>query len=70
MNRKATYTQTDSEHNERIMKVRHAFGFMYDTIEEYCKDSRETQEAFNRLEEAQFWAIKGISREPQEIEAF
>ena len=35
---------------------------MYDFIEQNCKSSRETSLAITKLEEAQFWAIKGITR--------
>jgi len=35
---------------------------MYDFIEENCQNSRETSLAITKLEEAQFWAIKGITR--------
>lgn len=38
------------------------FSKMYDFIEENCKSSRETSLAFTKLEEAQFWTIKGITR--------
>lgn len=37
--------------------------FQYNLIEQVCKPSRETSLVFTKLEEAQFWAIKGISRE-------
>ena len=36
---------------------------VYDEIEKNCKGSRETSLVFTKLEEAQFWAIKGITRE-------
>ena len=36
---------------------------MYDVIDTNCKQSRETSLALTKLEEAQFWAIKGITRE-------
>ena len=36
---------------------------MYDVIDVNCKPSRETSLVLTKLEEAQFWAIKGITRE-------
>lgn len=65
MNKKAEYTKVNNEQEERIEKVRYMFGAMYDMIEQHCKQSRETSLAITKLEEAQFWAIKGISREEQ-----
>lgn len=63
MNRKAEYTEVNQEQQARIDKVRYMFSSMYDLIEQYCKPGRETSLAITKLEEAQFWAIKGISRE-------
>lgn len=63
MNNKAKMFQINEEQDERIMKVRNSFSKMYDTIDELCKTSRETSLCYTKLEEAQFWAIKGISRE-------
>ena len=50
---------------ERIEVIRELFSNMYDNIEKYCKNSRETSLAITKLEEAQFWAIKGISRDEE-----
>ena len=36
---------------------------VYDEIEKNYKGSRETSLVMTKLEEAQFWAIKGITRE-------
>ena len=47
----------------RINDVKLIFSNIYDFIETTCKPSRETSLAMTKLEEAQFWAIKGISRE-------
>lgn len=63
MNRKAEYTEVNQEQQARIDKVRYMFSSMYDLIEQYCKPGRETSLAITKLEETQFWAIKGISRE-------
>lgn len=63
MNEKAKYTEVNEEQNNRIDKVRNMFSVVYDFIESNCKSSRETSLALTKLEEAQFWAIKGITRE-------
>lgn len=63
MNDKAKYTEVNQEQQERIDKVRYMFSGIYDLIEQHCQPSRETSLAITKLEEAQFWAIKGISRE-------
>lgn len=39
------------------------FSDVYDFIETNCKPSREISLAITKLEEAQMWAIKGITRE-------
>lgn len=66
MNDKAKYTEVTNEQKERIDDARHVFSTMYNFIEKYCKSSRETSLAITKLEEAQFWAIKGITRESEE----
>ena len=63
MNDKAKYLEVDAEKQEKIQGIREMFSKMYDFIEENCKSSRETSLAITKLEEAQFWAIKGITRE-------
>lgn len=63
MNDRAKYTDTNEEHKNRIDDVRNMFSDVYDFIETNCKPSRETSLAMTKLEEAQFWAIKGITRE-------
>ena len=63
MNKKIEYTKVNKEQESRIDKVRYMFSAMYDLIEQHCKPGRETSLAITKLEEAQFWAIKGISRE-------
>lgn len=68
MNEKAKYTDVNEEKQNRIDDVRNMFSDVYDFIETNCKSSRETSLAITKLEEAQFWAIKGITREePEEI---
>lgn len=63
LHEKASYLEVNEEQKERIEKIRLAFSNLYDIIDSYCKSSRETSLAITKLEEAQFWAIKGITRE-------
>ena len=63
MNKRAEFHEINKDQEERIAKVRLAFSDMYNMIENTCKPSRETSLVLTKLEEAQFWAIKGISRE-------
>lgn len=65
MNKKAEYTEVNQEQQTRIDKVRYMFSGMYDLMEQHCKSGRETSLAITKLEEAQFWAIKGITMEEQ-----
>ena len=46
-----------------LLVARECFSIIYDEIDLKCKPSRETSLALTKLEEAQFWAIKGITRE-------
>lgn len=62
MNDRAKYLKVDEEKQQKIDSVRDIFSKMYDFIEENCKSSRETSLAMTKLEEAQFWTIKGITR--------
>lgn len=63
MNDRAKYLAVDEEKNNRIQHIRECFSIIYDEIDLKCKPSRETSLALTKLEEAQFWAIKGITRE-------
>lgn len=63
MNDKAKYVDVIGDQKERIDRAREAFSVLYDFVGTYCKESRETSLAITKLEEAQFWTIKGISRE-------
>ena len=63
MNDKAKYIEVSEEQKERIQMIREMFSNVYDCVEDQCKQSRETSLAITKLEEAQFWAIKGITRE-------
>ena len=65
MNNRAVFNEINDNQKERINKVREIFSDIYDWLENNCKRSRETSIAFTKLEEAQFWAIKGISREEE-----
>ena len=66
MNSRAKFLETNEEQKDRIEKVRNLFSDLYNEIEKNCKPSRETSLVFTKLEESQFWAIKGITREKTE----
>lgn len=68
MNNRAKFLETNEEQKERIQHIRDLFSNIYDEIESNCKTSRETSLVMTKLEEAQFWAIKGITREVQDNE--
>ncbi len=63
MNERAKFIEVNDNQKDRIEEIRILFSDMYNLIEQVCKPSRETSLVFTKLEEAQFWAIKGISRE-------
>ncbi len=65
MNNRAKFLETSKEQQDRIDLIRSSFSNMYDVMDINCKNSRETSLAMTKLEEAQFWAIKGITREEQ-----
>ena len=65
MNYRAKFNEINDEQEYRINEIRHKFSEIYDLLDEICKGSRETSLVFTKLEEAQFWAIKGISREEE-----
>lgn len=65
MNKRAEFLKTTEEQKNRIDIIRNSFSNMYDVLDINCKSSRETSLAYAKLEEAQFWAIKGITREEQ-----
>ena len=60
---RAKFLEINENQKDRIEEIRNLFSEMYNLVEEICKPSRETSLVFTKLEEAQFWAIKGISRE-------
>lgn len=63
LDKRAQYTNVDLDQSNRIDTIRILFSNLYKQIDENCKPGRETSLAITKLEEAQFWAIKGISRE-------
>lgn len=63
MNDRAKFTEATKEQQDKIELIRSSFSNMYDVIDINCKNSRETSLAITKLEEAQMWAIKGITRE-------
>lgn len=66
MNKRADFYETNEDQQERINKLRLAFSALYDVIESICKGTNETTLSLQKIEEAQFWAIKGITREGKE----
>ena len=68
MNERAKMKKINNEQDRRIQNLRLSFSKLYDEIEAKCKTSRETSLCLTKLEEAQFWAIKGISREEDKNE--
>ena len=62
---KSAYVKLDKDQQDRVDDIREMFAWLYGELESKCKKSRETELGFNRLEEAQSWFIKGISRESE-----
>lgn len=62
---KAQYTHCNSGQQAAIQLVRYAFSDVYKCMDELLRDGRETSIAYTKLEEAQMWAIKGITRSPE-----
>ena len=63
MNEKAKYKEVTKEQQDKIDLIRNSFSNMYDVLDINCKQNRETSIAYTKLEEAQMWVIKGITRE-------
>ena len=61
MNERAKYLSVSEEKGKQIQEIREKFSEIYDILDMH--NSRENSLAITRLEEAQFWAIKGITRE-------
>ena len=62
---KAQYTHCNPGQQAAIQLVRYAFSEVYKCMDELLRDGRETSIAYTKLEEAQMWAIKGITRSPE-----
>jgi len=63
MNDKAKFIKVSKEQEDKIELIRNSFSNMYDVLDVNCKKNREVSLAYTKLEEAQMWAIKGITRE-------
>ena len=63
MNDRAKFVEVNNEQQKRIEGVRKLFSEIYTFMDLKLKPSRETSLVYTKLEEAQFWAIKGITRE-------
>ena len=63
MNEKAKYIEVSKEQQDKIDLIRNSFSNMYDVLDTNCKQNREISLAYTKLEEAQMWTIKGITRE-------
>lgn len=59
---KAQYTNCNGSQQAAIQLIRYTFSQVYKCMDELLKDNRETSIAYTKLEEAQMWAIKGITR--------
>ena len=63
---KAKYLNVNNEQQQkRINHIRKTFSDVYKSVDTICKPSRETSLVYTKLEEAQFWAIKSITREEE-----
>lgn len=47
---------------EKMENVRAAYHSVVDTLEDYCKDSRETSLAITNLEQSLMWAMASLAR--------
>ena len=65
MNDRAKFIEVNKEQQDKIDLIRSSFSNMYDVLDINCSFNRETSLAYTKLEEAQFWAIKGITREEE-----
>lgn len=63
MNDRAKFVEVNDEQQKRINEIRKLFSEIYTFMDLKLKPSRETSLVYTKLEEAQFWAIKGITRE-------
>lgn len=65
INDRAKYLEVNEKTQEKINEIRRLFSEIYTFCDIKLKPSRETSLTYTKLEEAQFWAIKGITREEQ-----
>lgn len=63
MNDKAKFTECSDDQVKRIDEIRKKFSDMYTLFEQITQAGRESSLATTKLEEAQFWIIKAITRE-------
>lgn len=65
MNKRAQFIEVTKYKQDKIDLIRNSFSNMYDVIDMNCNNSpaREIELGIQKLEEAQFWIIKGITRE-------
>ena len=65
MNKRAQFIEVTKYKQDKIDLIRNSFSNMYDVIDINCNNSpaREIELGLQKLEEAQFWIIKGITRE-------
>lgn len=66
MHEKAEFVKCNKEQEHKIQLVRESLSLVYKLFDDILENSRETSLAYTKLEEAQFWAIKGISRSGKE----
>ena len=66
LNDKAKFIKVNDEQQEKINGIRKFFSEIYTYMDLTLKPGRETSLVYTKLEEAQFWAIKGITREVNE----
>lgn len=59
---KTQYTNCNPGQQAAIQLIRFAFSEVYKCFDELLRENRETSIAYTKLEEAQMWAIKGITR--------
>ncbi len=66
LHEKAKYLEVNEEQQQKIDYLRLIFSEIYKSVDAICKPSRETSLAITKLEEAQFWAIKSVTREEKD----
>lgn len=66
MNEKVKTTEISQEQQKKIDDIKILFSNIYDFIDNKCSTSREKSLTYTKLDEALFWATKGIIREKEE----